>query len=770
MKVTEPNFKQSIDFLRLLYPKGPWTLTEISINKQHIDSATFSPGQLNEVLAWLNNANDKERNIYYSVNQLTKNAISQKKPKASKEDIASVHYLHVDVDPRAGENVATEQTRILAELQAYPIKPSFIVFSGGGYNALWALASPIPIADGATTDDEITRAIDVERRNWQFELDFKTEDHCRDVSRVLRLPGTLNRPDQKKIDKGRSISLAKIHDVTGDSYPYEGFPATPFVPKKTKSSTAIDIQVTEDIDELKIPDQLKVIIVQGDDPDDSSRFKGDRSLALWYVCCELVRHRISDDVILGIIVDRRYGISASVLDKTKPKEYGARQVERARDQAENPTLGELNDTFAVILNHGGKAMVMIDNGENEEPEFQTFTAFKDRIRNYEPVQVGEKKMISAFDWWTSHRSRREYKRITFAPGLTKIDEYNLWRGFSYHPTEGDGHKRYLDHMFNNICDGNQDNYDYLLKWMARVVQQPRTCSMVAPILLGEQGTGKSIFANFFGNIFDPHRCTVSDPRGLTGRFNTHISSCLFVLAEETIGTRNKQHEAALKEFITGEELSVEAKGHDRIIMPNYTHLMMTSNYDHVIAAEKHERRFFVLRVSSAQRQNLDYFEPLMKDQKTGGVGDLLNHLMLVDLSEFKVMRAPRTQELRNQQEGSLSLELEWLLEKLEAGAWFSGVPWTGPIIKTRLYEDYLAFCEKIRTREQILTHRKFVIFVKAAFPQTGDKQVSSQDRAWAFIFPTLNECRKAFDDSQGWTTDWPKANLVSIKPEESPFE
>ena len=70
------------------------------------------------------------------------------------------------------------------------------------------------VADGGGTKDEIVaRAVDVERRNWQFELDFSTPDHCRDVSRILRLPGTLNRPNAEKIAKGRTIALARVVKV-----------------------------------------------------------------------------------------------------------------------------------------------------------------------------------------------------------------------------------------------------------------------------------------------------------------------------------------------------------------------------------------------------------------------------------------------------------------------------------------------------------------------------------------------------------------------------
>lgn len=206
----EPDFSVSLEFLRLIYPTGPWMLTAISVDKKAIEARTFEHTDDEQVLAWLNL--HRQRNLYYSVNQPVQSAYDKRK--LSKTDVHSVHFLHVDVDPRAGEDVGAEQVRILKRIESYHIKPSVVVFSGGGYNALWKLSRPIPVADGSPSPEEtISRAIDVERRNWQFELDFETPDHCRDVSRILRLPGTLNRPNAEKIAKGRTIALARIHSV-----------------------------------------------------------------------------------------------------------------------------------------------------------------------------------------------------------------------------------------------------------------------------------------------------------------------------------------------------------------------------------------------------------------------------------------------------------------------------------------------------------------------------------------------------------------------------
>lgn len=778
---------ESLRFLMDLYPSGPWMLTAISVDKKTIRAQTFMDPD--GIVPWLEEHD--QFNLYYSVNEpTTTTEAARSKTKLSKTDVASVHFLHVDVDPREGENVAAEQKRILAQLIGYKIKPTFIVFSGGGYNALWRLDEAVPVASGSSTDDEtLTRAVDVERRNWQFEIDFDTPDHCRDVSRILRLPGTINRPDAKKVAKGRVPALSYVVSSSAAVYPLSSFMATPVVATnagKSKTKVAENIVRLESLDNLGVPDRLKIIIAQGFDPDPPAESKGktkSRSEWLYFACCELVRNGVKDEEILGIITDSRFLISASVLDKGNGMmRYALRQVQRARDNADHPLLAEMNDRYAVILSYGNQTVVMVENARlNEatkqyEPVFQTFRSFKDRIKRYPSIKIelpsGKEKNTSAFEWWTGHPRRREFQDVTFEPGLDTPDRYNFWTGFATQAVSGDHHKRYLDHMFENICAADQRNYDYLIKWMARVVQTPRTSSMVVPVLLGERGTGKSVYADYFGALFEPHRYTVSDIQELTGKFNAHLGSCVYVVAEEAFDLRDKRHESVLKERITGRTISIERKGLDKIQMPNYIHLIMTSNNERVVPAGDHERRFFVLRVGDKRRQDSDYFKKILEDQRNGGVANLLYHLMSLDLTDYDVTAFPRTSELREQQEHNLALEIKWLLDKLDSGMWFpdGAVRWEGPVRKKMLHDDYKSYMFGLNTK-MVKGERAFHKFIMRELPGTIDQQIYGKgphDRPMAFIFPLLEKCREAFDRNRGWRENWRPIQMGRpIDPEET---
>jgi hypothetical protein len=777
-----PDYPKSLDFLKFLYPRGPWMLTAISVDKKSIEARTFDLGEDEEVTAWLQLHSKK--NLYYSVNQPVESA--RQKRKLSKADVHSAHFLHVDVDPRAGEDVEAEQARIKAQLEAYPIKPTITVFSGGGYNALWRLSEPVPIADGASSPDEaVSRALDFERRNWQLELDFQTPDHCRDVSRILRLPFTINRPNEEKIKKGRVPALSFIANVSAEVYALEGFMATPMVSTNQSSSTEAkvsqNVERIESLDHLSnVPDKIKVIIAQGYDPENPKKWEGDRSAALYFVCCELVRCGVPDAIILGIITDSRFLISASVLDKgASIQRYSTRQLTNAKDHAFHPKLAEMNQKYAVIANYGGKLMIMIED-QRKGVEFLRKREFFDGM-DHEKLAFtnakGKEVQIGIATWWFSQLRRRQFNHVVFEPGLDTPDDFNLWRGFSADPTSGDLHLRYLDHMFENICSGVQENYDYLIRWMARVVQTPRTQSMVAPVLLGDRGTGKSIFANFFGALFGRHAYIASDIHELTGRFNSHLSGALFVLGEEAFDIRDKRHESVLKERITGQTMSVEKKGVDIIQMNNYIHLMLTSNNERVIPAGDKERRFFVMRVKEKTHTD-DYFLKIIEDRKKGGVGNLLHHLLSLDLSGFRVTQVPHTAELREQQEHNIPHERDWLLQKLESGLWMNGQRWEGPVIKQDLHNDYLNYSAAMKVSRP-MSLRAWGLWMRKEFPMARDKQLSptsANSRPWAFVFPSLEICREHFLKSRGWKNhDWPTVIAIiheekSDEPVRKPFE
>lgn len=671
----------AVAFLRAFEPEGPWALTAIRPDRKAIDTKTFTSADEPALTRWLDEHNGR-RNIYFSVNRPTRTLTK----KAEREDIAEVRWLHVDIDPRAGEDIEEERARALGlltdRLPAGVPAPTVIIFSGGGYQGFWRLAGPIPIGG------DLALAEDAKRYNQQLEILFGA-DQCHNIDRIMRLPGTINLPDEKKAKKGRAPTLATLHSFEpANVYPLSRFTPAPAVQMAGDTGfggghlvqVSGNVERLADVNELDqwgVPDRVKVIIVQGKHPDEPKQGDNSRSAWVFDATCALVRADVPDDVIFAILTDPDFGISESILEKgSNAHKYAVRQIERARENAIDPKLRELNEQFAVIGNIGGKCRVIEEVADpilkRSRLTRQSFEDFRNRHMNqYVQVGLDEKsgapKMKPVGAWWLGHPHRRQYNHITFAPGQELEGAYNLWKGFAVTARPGDKHLGFLEHVRANVCQGNEEHYAYLIGWMARAVQNPGEQGEVAVVLRGGKGVGKSFVAEHFGRLFGRHYLKVSQPGHLVGNFNSHLRDVVVLFADEAFYAGDKKHASVLKDLITSDTLTVEAKGVDVEQSPNFVHLIMASNDEHVVPATGDERRFFVLDVGTDQQQNSAYFKAIAADLADGGYENLLHTLLTHDLSDYEVRTVPQTEALRDQKAETVSGFERLVFEMLERG-------------------------------------------------------------------------------------------------------
>tara|TARA_R110000803_G_scaffold20201_18_gene52305 strand:- start:862 stop:3258 length:2397 start_codon:yes stop_codon:yes gene_type:complete len=697
---------QSVSFLAWYRAEGPWVLTAIAPDKRMLETVTFKVGEEKQLEAWLAKSNtDKKWNIYFSVNP-TLCAVSKK---AEKKDIASLSWLHTDIDPEPGRDLTEQRHEILADLQGerggLP-EPTCIIFSGGGYQAFWRLKEPLPLTPENTED--------AERYNQQIDL-LLGADACHNVDRIMRLPGTINWPNAKKRERGQTPVLAEAVTQTDNVYPLTAFTKAPSrqdnVTQSAGGSEATKVEVSgnirrvTDLDELpkELPARCKVMIVQGLDPD--APLLGDNSRSAWLFCvvCSLVRASVDDDTIYAIITDPDYGISESVLDKGSAQQihrYAIRQIRKAKEDKIAPELAELNETYAIVEDVGGKFRVVKEcfrpSLNRHEVTFLQVEGFKNTYCNrIMPVIVGQDangndkvKGVPLGKWWLEHEERRTYSDVIFFPGREFKGSMNLWRGFGYNAIPGDC-SLYLEHLRKVLCNGVQEHYDYLVNWMANAVQKPHLAGQVAVVLKGLQGTGKGTVAKHFGKLWGVHFKHVTNPDHVTGKFNSVLHDAVFVFADECFRT-SKTHVSALKALITEDTIRVEPKGVDSIETRNCMHMMMATNEDFAVHAGLDDRRFFVLELGKEHKRDSKYFAAIQKQMDDGGYEALLHHLLNVDLAPFEVRTVPRTTELQVQQQLSMNdIELFWF-SCLEDGMLMPAHgSWHGTVVTDELATSFL---------------------------------------------------------------------------------
>lgn len=205
----EPRTDESIAFLRM-WPTPFVHLTAIRVDaetgqKKGIEAKAFGrdrDGGVDwpAVAKWID-ARQGKANLYFTVNALMRPLDK----KAEKADVSRVIALHVDVDVEKGGDQASGAEGIVERLQAHEPPPSFVIMSGGGGQGFWCLAEDQYLSIQGNDD----AAENAERYVRALEEVFGA-DPCHNVDRIMRLPGTINIPDVKKIDKGRAPSVSRL--------------------------------------------------------------------------------------------------------------------------------------------------------------------------------------------------------------------------------------------------------------------------------------------------------------------------------------------------------------------------------------------------------------------------------------------------------------------------------------------------------------------------------------------------------------------------------
>ena len=418
---------------------------------------------------------------------------------------------------------------ILAKLREHEPRPTCVIFSGGGYQGFWRLIEPVEI--NGNEDD-------LKLYNKHLEL-LLGGDKCHNVDRIMRLPGTVNRPDAKKRAKGRTEALARVEWFDDSVHDIEQFEKAPSeVVRGNSKPVAVTPEKVKRViclNDLPVGDLCKRVIAQGGDPDDPTRWDS-RSEPLFWVVCEMVRAGVDDDNIYAIITDPVWDISASVLDKGNgAHRYALRQIERAHDFADDDAVSQINREYFAALD-GGKTVFCREEADGTLTTMNKESFAFELADRVAEVSTGKgTASVPATKLWFASPRRRYYRRgFVLDPSETHEREfYNLWKGFGVEPQPGDWSllRRHVEEV---LAWGNAGHADYILRWTAWTLQNPATPPRVALVFRGDEGTGKGVWCNALVEAFGPHGRRLQNMNQVAGRFNAHFRHLCLLFADEAV--------------------------------------------------------------------------------------------------------------------------------------------------------------------------------------------------------------------------------------------
>ena len=491
-------------------------------------------------------------------------------------------------------------------------------------------------------------------------------------------------------------------------------------------------------------------------------------------------------------------------DEAREAEHDQQVADDDFGDDEVSMLKAFNRRYAVIRTAGGVRILVEPRTPDEDVLFETqndvslFEKTRVLFIEQKNKQGGTSvQKVQAFSRWLEWDQRRTYRAVVFAPGRkTPKDVYNLFRGWPYDPVETtwkepmENHDKPVQgdwsmlrgHLYQNICENNDEWFDWFMTWMAQLFQRPDSKPGSTVVITGDKGTGKSTLFDFLNQLLGRCGITVSQRKQIVGQFNGHLATCLLMVCEEAFWAADPQAEGVLKDMITNKSVLIEKKGYDPIQSQNYTRLALISNNDWVVPASlKDERRFFVIRCGNQRRGDIQFWEDVRTQmEKKGGLEAMLYDLMNWEPhgGTFGVLfTPPHTPYLQQQQVETLSGLQKFMLELVKSGVYEPTDERFEPIelstdSETKVFaitvrgaiEDYMRF--KFQSDRAKASYDDIASVVTDWF---GAREMLVQmdgqtNKKRCFIFPPLAEVRETLKERKGLDIDaMPEETIKAIR-------
>lgn len=485
-------------------------------------------------------------------------------------------------------------------------------------------------------------------------------------------------------------------------------------------------------------------------------------------------------------------------------------------------LQKLNTTHAFVM-IGGKATIIEEYTELDEDNVVTRkkrfdyseAEWKKLMANHtleqtlltgktnnSGVPITKDVVYKIGNEWLQWSDRRTYKEYVFDPSWVQADKpksnaYNTWTGFAKEPIDHLDQRgnvtKYWNFVKEVICNGNEEELEYIQKWCSLIFQKPWLLTGVALVLRGQEGIGKNTFVDPLGWLLGGNggnfEVTVDMERMLSN-FNYSLMNKILVFANEATWGGNKQKEGAFKALVTDTERTIEMKGKESFNVTNYSKLIIASNNEWCVSAGMDQRRLAFFNVNSSRKGDVKYWKEIHSFLKTDKFLEaLLFDLKARDLTDFNARDNRPISCIENGQDVqqlSLDYEMKFLYEWLSSN-YLEYYPMSlknvgcKEISSTQLYEEYLNFCEA----HNIKHIKSQTPFFMQMFGSTKNKKglipsIHKYRKKDTFgklitvhVIPNITECRTYFEESfcagikQEWLYD---ANTAAKQPANLRFE
>ncbi len=299
--------------------------------------------------------------------------------------------------------------------------------------------------------------------------------------------------------------------------------------------------------------------------------------------------------------------------------------------------------------------------------------FKDATAIYKlENEKGKKEHI--IERWLEDPKMRYYESMDFLPFPRDTDPkiYNTFKGLRGEKIEqtADGDITNLLNHINILVGEDKNSFDYMINYLAHLIQFPGELPCVAIVFKSEQGVGKNKFFEAFANklLGIDYNMTTTKQDDVIGRFNL-IDKKLMIFLDETNGKDSFTNSEKIKGIITQETVMWEQKGIQAVRIQNCGRYIFFTNNNCPVKIELTDRRFVMFESTCKHIKDVEtknkYFKQLFNDLADNNIMKTLYlHLKNKDLTNFDINDRPITDVYNDLKKSQTPLIVNYLLEKV----------------------------------------------------------------------------------------------------------
>jgi hypothetical protein len=252
----------------------------------------------------------------------------------------------------------------------------------------------------------------------------------------------------------------------------------------------------------------------------------------------------------------------------------------------------------------------------------------------------------------------DYEEIGFYPYNVKKEDncpktsFNMFKGFLHaYDSKFIPDKKVIE-LFESeykviLCNEIQTSFDFEMKKLAHIFQNPQEKSESVSIFKGGQGIGKSFLILFLMQyVFGKQLSTVIySSELLTARFNSHLMGKLFVILEEGVDLANPKDINKFKGMIRCPTFLVEHKGINvSDLLDCCMNFFILTNLDfNKMLSERDERVINYNVCNEKYKRDTKHFKEVSEVLYNFEAGkSIFHYLMNMDLSDFNVREVPES--------------------------------------------------------------------------------------------------------------------------------